>query len=323
MLSANIRKQINRLLRSKTPFAVVRMSAREPLVILPDSSERFEITTWNNQTIAINGYVDSKNESYDIPKPTSDQEHISRVEELVDILKKRGGKTVLSRILELKCSDIDWAQTASTLWDEYPDVFGFLFYTPLTGAWLGATPERLLIADSDGKFATDALAGTVEKDADWDEKNINEHNIVVDYIGNVLAMHDLAFVKHPTREIYYSNIKHLCTSFEGEGLDDTKRRLLLSDLAPTPALAGFPKDDALNEIARFESHNRGCYGGYITFCDSSGVYSFVTIRCVQFDPATGRGAIYVGGGITAQSDPVEESKETYRKAASLLKISNK
>ncbi len=62
---------------------------------------------------------------------------------------------------------------------KYPDAFCYLFYTPQSGLWMGATPETLLTATS-AEFKTMALAGTrpvskpESKPLPWPEKETDE-----------------------------------------------------------------------------------------------------------------------------------------------------
>ena len=88
---------------------------------------------------------------------------------------------------------------------------------------------------------------------------------------------------------------------------------------PTPAVAGQPKEDAIRFIKQLEPHDRDYYTGYLgPFQHQGDTDLFVNLRCMKITPAYI--SLYVGGGITLESDPAEEWNETRLKAQSLLKI---
>lgn len=312
MIEEMLKKQINRMLDDMVPFAVVRFPGEEPLLLNGQSLADFTVVPWLNkdfeQSVADSVAVEDYNRSLDT---------------LIDRLNKKGmGKTVLSRVIGGQFNGVDWAEVADELWEAFPDTLGYLFYLPKLGAWLGATPETLLKVYNDRRFETQALAGTVNKDECWDDKNIEEQRMVVEYIENVLKEQNLEFEKGKTESIDYGDIKHLSTTFRGILPEGYEYRTLLDALAPTPALAGYPKNEALSDICELEKHQRKCYGGYMTVATTKGVFSYVTIRCVNFDAKTGNAAIYVGGGITMNSDAHAEYLETCRKATRILSILN-
>ena len=77
-------------------------------------------------------------------------------------------------------------------------------------------------------------------------------------------------------------------------------------------------DGENNKINSIEQHNRRCYGGYIAIHNNEDISAYVNIRCAQFDKKTY--CIYSGGGITKDSNPIEEWKETENKISTLKRI---
>lgn len=311
MFAPDLKKRLGEALSDGSPFAVIRLPGESPRLIegFPDSSE-----------LIITGWPGSSPDCSCIPPETPRSTYLENLEKLIGRLKKRGlSKTVFSRIITPESSSTDWIGVAERLWEEFPDCFGYFFFTPTLGAWLGASPELLLEADAAGRFSTVALAGTLRADAEWDEKNIVEQHIVADYIGRVLTDSGASFESDGPHSQLFGKIKHLVTRFTGTLSDPHSYTALLERLAPTPALAGFPKEEAINDIAQLETHSRGCYGGYITVKGARTV-SFVVIRCVHFNPATSEAAVYVGGGITSDSVPAIEEEETRSKAEALCRI---
>ncbi len=88
---------------------------------------------------------------------------------------------------------------------------------------------------------------------------------------------------------------------------------------PTPAVAGQPKEEAICYIKQLEPHDRDYYTGFLGPIRPHGETDlFVNLRCMKICPEYI--SLYVGGGITLESDPAEEWNETQLKAQSLLKI---
>ena len=90
-------------------------------------------------------------------------------------------------------------------------------------------------------------------------------------------------------------------------------------LSPTPALGGFPRDEALALIARHEGLDRGRYGGAIGWFDTQGDGAFaVTIRCAELSADRHSARLFAGGGIVADSEPSAELAETQAKFQAML-----
>ena len=88
---------------------------------------------------------------------------------------------------------------------------------------------------------------------------------------------------------------------------------------PTPAIAGTPTDIAVSYINNIESHNRRYYGGYVGPVDENGEFDFfVNLRSLEF--SGNDYCIYVGGGLTADSDAEKEWQETAEKAKTLQRF---
>ena len=79
------------------------------------------------------------------------------------------------------------------------------------------------------------------------------------------------------------------------------------------------KEDAISFIKQLEPHDRDYYTGFMGPLLHHGETDlFVNLRCMKITP--GYISLYVGGGITLESDPADEWNETQLKALSLLKI---
>jgi isochorismate synthase len=208
---------------------------------------------------------------------------------------------------------------------KHPNAFVYLFKSE-ANFWLGASPEPLLRV-SEGRITTVSLAGTrpyAEKHMDinrWTVKEVLEQEYVTRYIHDVL--HSFGIRDYRVTSPYVKkagNLVHLRTDFS-LGFEKINGRLweLVDALHPTPAVAGQPKDDAVRFIKNLEPHDREYYTGYLGPVSlNNEVDLFVNLRCMKITPEYL--SLYVGGGITLDSDPSDEWDETRWKAESLLKI---
>ena len=94
--------------------------------------------------------------------------------------------------------------------------------------------------------------------------------------------------------------------------------VLINKLHPTPAVAGTPKDLAIKYINDFEDYDRSYYTGYLGFIDNYDCDIYVNIRCAKIlnDDLT----LYVGGGITKDSNPTDEWSEIINKSQIMLNV---
>jgi len=208
---------------------------------------------------------------------------------------------------------------------KHPNAFTYLFKSD-EHFWLGASPEPLLRL-RDGKISTVSLAGTrpyAEKHLDlnrWTAKEVLEQEYVTRYIHDVLRAFDVKDYRISSPYVKKAgNLLHLRTDFT---LDFERLNGRLWDFVdamhPTPAVAGQPKEDAIRFIKQLEPHDRDYYTGFLGPLSHRGATDlFVNLRCMKITPAYI--SLYVGGGITLESDPAEEWNETRLKAQSLLKI---
>lgn len=335
VIKDNVRSRVNDLLQNGGSFFLLKLPGKAPkLVTDPDGDLRIDLVGWRKKLAdGIRIGSDKSQVARDVPMPesTSELKYMARVGDLIERLKERGtAKTVISRVIAGSAPEADWINVAERLWNEFPDAVGYLFSTPATGAWLGATPERLLGGWYPAHFTTMALAGTLPVDAEWNVKVYREQQMVEDFIRKALEAYATDMRIAGPRDYIYGPIKHLMTTFSGDTREPADMESVIDILSPTPALSGFPREEAFADIDEIEEHSREMYGGYFLIregrsqqTDWTAYNAFVIIRCLRFDPADGRWALYSGGGITDMSDPGEEWDETNRKASRLLDILSK
>jgi len=206
----------------------------------------------------------------------------------------------------------------------FPDAFGYLWSHPEVGTWIGATPELFLRYHS-GVAETVALAGTRPADPDkalprWSSKERHEQQLVTDYIVAQMRALGLKPQMGGVRDIRAGKLWHLGTSIRTFVAQDVTLKLL-SALHPTPAVCGLPKEAAYDFIRRQENYNREYYTGFLGEVGLEKTDSFeffVNLRCAQL--RNGKAYLYVGGGITTESEPEAEWEETQEKSTTMLSL---
>ncbi len=194
--------------------------------------------------------------------------------------------------------------------------------------FLGATPERLIQRRGDA-LVTSAVAGTVAHgDSEpgtarlaralrRSPKERAEHAFVVRALAEALAglCRELEVPSTPDL-LDTGTVQHLSTLIRGKLRRPTHVLELVSRLHPTPAVAGTPRERALELIRKHEHFDRGWYAGPIGFFDARGDGEFVVaLRCGLFSRDEIR--LFAGAGLVAGSDPEREAAETALKLRTL------
>ena len=170
---------------------------------------------------------------------------------------------------------------------------------------------------------TMALAGT-QRDlglsldkVSWANKEIEEQSIVERYFQRILQNRNISFQKSKRKTVKAGNVLHLRTDFTFN--PQGKVYELVSDLHPSPAVCGMPKQSAKEFIIQNEPHTRDYYCGFlgpVNLHQETNLY--VNLRCMQV--LKDYFALYVGGGILPDSDPEKEWEETEMKAKTLSSV---
>jgi len=241
-------------------------------------------------------------------------------------------KVVSARTYDESLSDnFDIIDQFNRLENAYPDAFVSLVSIPGRGTWMGATPE-LLVESTNNHFRTVSVAGTqpfpLDKDvseATWNQKEIEEQAMVSRYIIEQFKTIRLReFVETGPRSVRAGNMIHLKTEFNVD-LNEVHfpelGTVMLNLLHPTSAVCGMPKFSALRFIAANEHLNREFYSGYLGPVNMEGITRlYVNLRCMQI--LRTRAVLYAGAGITHDSVPEKEWKETALKCQTLLDVMN-
>lgn len=258
----------------------------------------------------------------DLPEETSREAYMSRIGAyLHDIRAGSLEKAILSRVFHVdKPQGFDPVECFEQLCAGYPATFVHLSLHR-GGLWMGATPE-LLLGKTGSQYQTMALAGTQPRQESpeyyWRDKELEEHDMVCRHIEQVfLEQHCKIEAKEGPATVETGKVAHLRTMYRFEESAPVSLRTLLHALHPTPAVGGLPLQAGIDCILEHEGYDRKYYCGFIGETDFEHIARlFINLRCMQI----GRHsiAIFVGGGITAASDPQEEWEETIIKSKTMV-----
>ncbi len=250
-------------------------------------------------------------------------EYQKKLEEVIDFIKENNlPKLVISRRKLLIYSSlnsfgkINLSQTFLNLCKSYPNAFVY-FFIKNGKCWLGAFSELLgKFNKKTSEFETMSLAGTIPAEESWTNKEIEEQKPVTGFIKNILNNFSENVEQSGNFDHISGNIKHLRTDFKTK-IEKENLEKLIAELHPTPAICGIPKEFCKKAIQDFEKHPRSLYAGYIKVETEETVQYFVNLRCAEF--FRNEAIIYIGGGITAESNPEKEWNETELKSEAVIK----
>ncbi|MDR0788922.1 MAG: chorismate-binding protein [Bifidobacteriaceae bacterium] len=233
-------------------------------------------------------------------------------------------QVVLANQKKAKCEG-SLFEIYSHLRDSNPSPYMFYFSSP-NMELAGSSPETLVKLDN-GKLTTYPLAGTrprgknaaedraLEKDLLADEKEISEHNMLVDLgrndIGKI-SKFGTVNVEEYKKIVRYSHVMHISSKVTGDINDSNSPLKSVEAILPAGTLSGAPKVRAIEIINELEGEPRGIYGGGVAAIGFTGdVNTCISIRLAF--KHNGEIKIRSGAGIVADSDPEKEYEETINK----------
>lgn len=250
-------------------------------------------------------------------KPTDENAYRVLLQAMLDeMTQDELPKVVFSRI-DVVPAAVDVIELFKELESSYPQTLVYYMQSEEWGCWIGASPETLLQQVGDEAYRTMALAGTLPADAvqaKWSDKEIKEQEYVVEYIKDVIEAFGSMIDITARKEVVAGPVKHLRTDFI-LNLSGYNVPSFIQRLHPTPAVCGIPKDRAERCYEKYESHDRRLYTGFLGWWSKEKLHLFVNLRCMQC--FSNELNLFVGGGITADSDPLHEWEETDKKAQTL------
>lgn len=194
----------------------------------------------------------------------------------------------------------------------------------------GASPETLAKM-VDGRLFTFPLAGTcprgktkedqaLEEELLSDEKELAEHNMLVDFGRNDLGKISIPGTVHVEKYMgieRFSHVMHIGSTVSGRIREDRDSVDVVDAILPAGTLSGAPKIRACEIIAELEGRKRGIYGGAVGYLDFAGnIDTCISIRLAY--KKNGRVCVQSGAGIVADSVPEKEFEECMNKAGAVL-----
>lgn len=298
-------------------FVFAPFDAREKVILIPSNFSEFisELIDLPEKNIKRN-----KNPTKNISKDN----HIALVEKAIaEIKQDHFQKVVVSRKEEVFIGVFTTSDTFKNLLIKYPKAMVSIWYHPKIGLWFGATPETLL-KTKQNTFETMSLAGTqvYQKDTNivWGTKELNEQQLVTNFIASELKKVAKKVLIGERETVKAGSLLHLRTKVFGEmSLAENSLKLLLNALHPTPAVCGLPREITKQFILAHEHYNRKFYTGFLGEINIGNTSElFVNLRCMEVHEHVAN--IYVGGGITKESDPENEWLETVAKSDTIKQI---
>ena len=243
--------------------------------------------------------------------------YLNQLEKVIGVIKENHlPKLVYSRRkIFREFQEIDLKSSFENLCTSYPNAFRYIFNDG-EHSWMGAFSEVLgKFNKITHEFETMSLAGTLPVSESWSEKEIEEQKPVTNYIRTILNNYSESVDESETFDHISGNIKHLRNDFKAR-IQPEDLNALIKELHPTPAVCGIPKEFCKESIQELEKFPRELYAGYIKIETEDTVQYFVNLRCSRLYQDSVH--VFVGGGITAQSNPEKEWIETELKSEAVL-----
>lgn len=208
----------------------------------------------------------------------------------------------------------------------------YMVYMNLEDVEIMCSSPETLVRLEDGRLATFPVAGSrprgkteqediaLEKELLADEKELSEHNMLVDLARNDLGkISKISSVKVADYMMIhrYSKIMHIASRVESDISPNYDAFDAIEAILPAGTLSGAPKIRACEIIEEMETVPRGIYGGALGYLDFAGNLD----TCIAIRMAVKKGnKVYVqaGGGIVADSVPILEYEESGNKAKAVI-----
>jgi anthranilate synthase component 1 len=208
----------------------------------------------------------------------------------------------------------------------------YMFFIENNDIQIAGTSPETLVKLTNGRLATFPVAGSrprgvteaedkaLEEELLKDEKELSEHNMLVDLARNDLGrISKFSSVKVMDYMMIhrYSKIMHIASRVESDIREDRDVLEAVEAILPAGTLSGAPKIRACEIIEEIEGSPRGIYGGALGYIDFAGnLDTCIAIRmAVKKD---GKVSVQAGGGIVADSVPETEYEEAGNKARAVI-----
>ncbi|KAI3793137.1 hypothetical protein L1987_35751 [Smallanthus sonchifolius] len=243
-------------------------------------------------------------------------------------------KVVLARSSIIRTSpDIDPLTWLATLQVESENSYQFCLQPPDAPSFIGNTPEQLFHRNRFNIYS-EAMAGTrargdskaldlqIALDLLYSSKDDNEFSIVRECVRRKLEAVCTTILVEPEKTIRkLPRVQHLYARLRGRLRSEDDEFDILSSLHPTPAVCGFPSEEARVLIAETENFDRGMYAGPVGWLGGDESEFAVGIRSALVQKGLGA-LIYAGTGIVEGSSSSQEWDELELKTSQFTKLMN-
>ncbi|KAM1340328.1 hypothetical protein ACFX2H_038740 [Malus domestica] len=241
-------------------------------------------------------------------------------------------KVVLARSSRvITATDIDPIAWLACLQVEGENAYQFCLQPPNAPAFIGNTPEQLFHRKWLG-ITSEALAGTRARGESMPEdleielellsspKDHLEFTIVRESIQRKLENVCDSVQVEPKKAIRkFPRVQHLYAKLAGRLRSEDDEFDILSSLHPSPAVCGFPTEEARLLIAETEVFDRGMYAGPVGWFGGGESEFAVGIRSALVEKGLGA-MIYAGTGVVEGSNASLEWDELELKISQFTKL---
>jgi anthranilate synthase component 1 len=208
----------------------------------------------------------------------------------------------------------------------------YMVYMHIDDMEIMSTSPETLVRLQNGRLSTFPVAGSrprgataqedlaLETELLSDEKELSEHNMLVDLARNDLGK--ISKFKSVNVMDYmmihrYSKIMHIASCVESDIREGCDALDAIEAILPAGTLSGAPKIRACQIIEELENAPRGIYGGALGYIDFTGnLDTCIAIRMAV--KKNGKVVVQAGGGIVADSVPELEYEESGNKAKAVI-----
>ena len=158
------------------------------------------------------------------------------------------------------------------------------------------------------------------KELERDEKNQAELYMITDLMRNDLTKLTLkpAKVVHNKYPLHVPGLIHQFSVIESSLSPNQNMCNIVKSLFPGGSITGAPKKNTMELIEKIEKFKRGFYCGSTILCYKNRKTASINIRSAEIDYTQNEVKYGAGGGITLQSQALEEFEETLNKLKSFI-----
>lgn len=295
-----------------------------PQVIIGKSGDSLWLTTINideDKALELIAFDAPFTPAHFEPGQINPEQYMLNVERALEVISSEEiEKVVLARDLK---ATVDNSFNINPALRKLEKKFNTCYIYSVDGMF-GASPE-LLVKVYHSEFSARVLAGTAGRGTDPgvdqaigaalndSPKNRAEHKFAIDSLTSALEEFSSAIeVDAEPFSIALPNLWHLASDVKAALNSDSSSLQVVNALHPSAAVAGTPRDKALEVIKEIENVDRGRYAGPVGWlgADGDGVWA-IALRGAQLNNQTL--TAFAGCGIVAGSDAQAELDEAILK----------